>query len=79
MNLTTQVLKMADVQYNNHCTSIHQINANVLTGKMFSLNSNKSLLPERSKTIFICPSLQGRVFYQHQPSNSATPQRNLKF
>lgn len=57
---------MADVQYNIYYTSVHQIKANVLTGTMFSLNSNKSLLPGRSKTIFICPSLQGRVSSQHQ-------------
>lgn len=59
-------IKMADVQYNMDCMSINQIKTNVLTGKMFSLNSNKSLLPERSKTIFIFPSLQGKLCYQHQ-------------
>lgn len=48
---------MADAEYNIDCKSIHQIKANVLTGKMFSLNSNKSLLSERSKTIFFSPSL----------------------
>lgn len=59
-------IKMADVQYNIYCMSIHQIKTNVLTSKMFSLYSNKSLLPERSKTIFIFPSLQGKLCYQHQ-------------
>lgn len=59
-------VKMADAEYNIHCKSIHQIKASVLTGKMFSLNSNKSLLPERIKTIFIFPSLQGKLCYQNQ-------------
>lgn len=59
-------IKMADGEYNIYCKSIHQIKANVLTGKMISLNSNKSLLPERSKTIFIFPSLQGKLCYQNQ-------------
>lgn len=57
---------MADAEYNIDCKSIYQIKANVLTGKMFSLNSNKSLLSERSKTIFFSPSLQGRLCYQNQ-------------
>lgn len=57
---------MADAEYNISCKSIHQIKANVLTGKMFSLNSNESLLPERSEAIFVFLNLQGQLCYQNQ-------------
>ena len=34
-------IKMADAECNMYCKIIYQSKANVLTGKMFSLNSNK--------------------------------------
>lgn len=35
---------MADTEYNKYYKSTFQIKVNVLTGKIFSLNSNKILL-----------------------------------
>jgi hypothetical protein len=59
-------IKIADAEYNLHFRKVHQIKPNVLTGKMFSLNSYKSLLLKGSKTFFIFLSLQGKFCYQNQ-------------
>lgn len=57
---------MADAECNMYCKSIYQSKVNVLTDKMFSLNSNKIFLPKRSKAIFISLSLQRKLCYQNQ-------------
>ena len=48
-----------------HCKSIYHSKANALTGKMFSLNSNKIFLLRRSKAIFIFLCLQRKLCYQN--------------
>ena len=68
-------------EYNMHCKSIYQSKANALTGKMFSLNSNKIFLLRRSKAIFIFLCLQRKLCYQNQILliQIQLLQRNLKF